>query len=484
MLASLADLGYEVEWRVANAAEYGFPQKRRRVFIIGRLGRRDDSPKDQLLTSGVLARALPARERRVVRLGADRPRPRRQEGQRRVRPWSQEDARSAMPGSCGSGLTAWARPSGPPMSSRRTRAIGSCSPTSSKPTEDVPEQFFVGDEDLAKWQFLKGAKSLTRISRSTGMEYTYDEGPIPFPDPIDRAVADDPDRRGRGDAVAVQAPHPDRGRSISTTDAPRARATERVPRRLDGWDVRREARLHDGQRPRRRPRRASRRRSHRGRGEADVSRDGRPDRTGRLVVRGVAGLQLPNPPPTSPAVRNVMRANRARDTAPERSTAKGAPRRASRRLSPELEEGARPPGHRLPRPEGRGLRPRLLLAPLPALLPEPPEVEPRVLGAQVRAQPRAGCPQAPRPRGDRLGRRRGVGVRRPQSSGGRHPRDQDSSDSSASSCSTPNTASNGWQSSPFSSATARISSYRARIGVQSFKSSPTTTVGSWRPMPM
>lgn len=29
------------------------------------------------------------------------------------------------------------------------------------------------------------------------------------------------------------------------------------------------------------------------------------------------GLQLPNPPPSSPAVRNVMRANRARDTGPE-----------------------------------------------------------------------------------------------------------------------------------------------------------------------
>ena len=36
MLASLADLGYQVEWRVVNAAEYGFPQRRRRVFIVGR----------------------------------------------------------------------------------------------------------------------------------------------------------------------------------------------------------------------------------------------------------------------------------------------------------------------------------------------------------------------------------------------------------------------------------------------------------------
>ena len=34
ILACLSDLGYLVEWRVVNAAEYGFPQRRRRVFIV------------------------------------------------------------------------------------------------------------------------------------------------------------------------------------------------------------------------------------------------------------------------------------------------------------------------------------------------------------------------------------------------------------------------------------------------------------------
>lgn len=33
MLACFAQLGYAVEWRVVNAAEYGYPQRRRRVFI-------------------------------------------------------------------------------------------------------------------------------------------------------------------------------------------------------------------------------------------------------------------------------------------------------------------------------------------------------------------------------------------------------------------------------------------------------------------
>jgi len=35
MLQSLNELGYAVEWRVINAADYGMPQRRRRVFFIG-----------------------------------------------------------------------------------------------------------------------------------------------------------------------------------------------------------------------------------------------------------------------------------------------------------------------------------------------------------------------------------------------------------------------------------------------------------------
>ena len=37
MLHSLNEHGYDVEWRVINAADYGMPQRRRRVFILGYL---------------------------------------------------------------------------------------------------------------------------------------------------------------------------------------------------------------------------------------------------------------------------------------------------------------------------------------------------------------------------------------------------------------------------------------------------------------
>ena len=35
MLKSLDELGYAVEWRVINAADYGMPQKRHRIYFLG-----------------------------------------------------------------------------------------------------------------------------------------------------------------------------------------------------------------------------------------------------------------------------------------------------------------------------------------------------------------------------------------------------------------------------------------------------------------
>ena len=68
MLASLYVLGYRVEWRVVNAADYGFPQRRRRVFIVGQLseGTSDRhtancTVKETIFTEGILAQALPVR---------------------------------------------------------------------------------------------------------------------------------------------------------------------------------------------------------------------------------------------------------------------------------------------------------------------------------------------------------------------------------------------------------------------------------------
>tara|TARA_Y100000816_G_C26102264_1_gene584552 strand:+ start:156 stop:1532 length:1377 start_codon:yes stop_codon:yes gene_type:complete len=66
ILSCLNELGYNAEWRVINAADYGMPQRRRRVFIIGYLKntsiskklKKVKNDKDWICSNGVLASAF------------------------------------------------------------------------------------------------------------------------------------------------------------------------------------------------------------------------------------------------------------------------------------------------------------------------------------------------------------------------------------------------------------------------------------------
>lgn len=70
ILKGLDSLGYIVEWRIVNAADYGFPQKRRRIFI---LAYQKDSPASKKIgatkldadeaidSKGLMAKGLPCR---------------------------------------------------------------------------------------------------------------------------------------------------------------------------------------------------------------------------------------------------------------------------------------------------------------------------------------------------------------------------------------------------------------------------------------
>lgn len=66
ILKSLDDLGYAVEWRVINAADYGMPQKRRRVFFLGYLKNCEiyksikNNPSKWLTAKGIFAKVFPA----------------------------------------------------------------------------------------------------------------------------------------------------------------------------------------------------------------------------------------------------------------------------------------------------------------------------------------------------------------------------------------------------------------------------------------
>jgi DNA (cytosine-5)-methyltransferase 1 len=190
MLASLADLGYSAEWRMINAAEYGMPQKRRRVFIVVY---RDDTPQAKRLRKdpagwiskdGVIASAFPVCPLPLPGMLPGQPATFPLEGslsdlteafnlrRRDVSPFANTGVL------CGRDVLTTktvADHTGP----RRT--LGDLL----LPEEQVPPQFFIAKTDLPDWRFAKGAKSLERTKRN-GVTYTYDEGALPFPDPTDR----------------------------------------------------------------------------------------------------------------------------------------------------------------------------------------------------------------------------------------------------------------------------------------------------------
>ena len=68
-----------------------------------------------------------------------------------------------------------------PILRRRSRAQG-CPRIAD---DEVPESFFIPDEQLERWEYLKGPKDIPRIAKN-GHEYLYSEGGIAFPDPIDQ----------------------------------------------------------------------------------------------------------------------------------------------------------------------------------------------------------------------------------------------------------------------------------------------------------
>lgn len=53
------------------------------------------------------------------------------------------------------------------------------------PEKDVQAEYFISEDELPKWAYLKGSKSEKRVSKD-GYEYNYTEGSMAFPDSVDK----------------------------------------------------------------------------------------------------------------------------------------------------------------------------------------------------------------------------------------------------------------------------------------------------------
>ena len=182
ILASLADLGYTVEWRVINAADYGMPQRRRRTYIVGYLNNsvvanKIDTMKDWVEFDGVLAQAFPFQ----VKNGT-------------LTEFNIEGAIQEVSANFNKGKKDSPFGNAGMMKNRHVYSVdinpvydGTIQTLGNILVEEdfVPEEFFISDEDMPKWQYEKGAKKINRVSKA-GFEYVFSEGGMAFPDYLDK----------------------------------------------------------------------------------------------------------------------------------------------------------------------------------------------------------------------------------------------------------------------------------------------------------
>lgn len=186
ILQSLNDLGYAVEWRVINAAEYGMPQRRRRVFILAY--RKNTAiyeeilkkePLGWLLSKGTIATAFPVLEENnsslkelaltgdIVAITKNF----NKAGAKKVF----ENTGLMINGKITT-LKTIPNYNGPYTLLKDVLQIGT-----------VPAEFFLDETGLEKWKYLKGAKREMR-KKANGFEYFYSEGAMIFPDPLAKAA--------------------------------------------------------------------------------------------------------------------------------------------------------------------------------------------------------------------------------------------------------------------------------------------------------
>jgi len=182
MLQSLNDLGYAVEWRVINAADYGMPQRRRRVFF---LGYKKDSkvykqikkttPIDWLLKDGVIQNTFKAdQDSEVSEFVLDN------DLVDISNNFNVEGKKSLFENT---GMMIDGE-----ITTLKTFPVYKGKPTPLKSILEkgkVDEEFFIPKSELPQWKYLKGAKNEKRVS-ADGYAYKYAEGSMVFPDDIDQ----------------------------------------------------------------------------------------------------------------------------------------------------------------------------------------------------------------------------------------------------------------------------------------------------------
>lgn len=181
LLGCLRDLGYSVEWRVINAADYGLPQKRRRIFIFA--FRNDTKVAKKLKKIGLTHEWLQQKGFFAS------------EFQVKVEPVDHDEPDSfdmtvqEISDSFEFKLhNAGVMSEGKLYTLKVTPLHQTVSTLGSILQSSVDESFYIPEKDIKKtkgWEYVKGSKREERTHKVTGYKYFFTEGAIPFPEKLD-----------------------------------------------------------------------------------------------------------------------------------------------------------------------------------------------------------------------------------------------------------------------------------------------------------
>lgn len=203
MLQSLNDLGYAVEWRIINAAEYGMAQRRKRIFFIGYHKSTSVYKRIQqcgrlewLTTEGTIANAFPVKNNITIQeimLEGDL-----------VDITNNFNKEGKLSPFQNTGLLldgkVYTTKTEPHYNGQKKMLSDILEP------KDVTDDFYIEDKPLRNpkivtnidgserqirtekemWEYLKGPKKEKR-STQEGYEYHYSEGGMIYPDPLNNA---------------------------------------------------------------------------------------------------------------------------------------------------------------------------------------------------------------------------------------------------------------------------------------------------------
>ncbi|MGM9809177.1 MAG: DNA (cytosine-5-)-methyltransferase [Bacilli bacterium] len=179
MLRCFADNNYSVEWRVINAADYGFPQKRRRVYIFAyknttlHANRLSEFTAEQIIENhGIFAQEFPIINHETIKM-------------RNIDNTAYNDL-VVLSNSFNFQFE---------NSGFMTNYVIYTSKITPLLVEQVTlnhiilnqhidESYFINEAQNHKFEFLKGHKKIERISQN-GFTYFYSEGAMAYPDSYD-----------------------------------------------------------------------------------------------------------------------------------------------------------------------------------------------------------------------------------------------------------------------------------------------------------